>query len=218
MDTQEFDKIEISRRKLSEMPIAYSPISIRGVINYIKELLEKKVDFNDKNCSTSLIIERDDLSIEDVYIKIRFCVNRPRNEVYAFCRKLKYFPLFLTTLISIEEENETHSFWRIRLPKSGQIVSLNMVITERGENEMMRWTTEESDLMTEGNIMFLDAPEADTTELRLLFSCKCTFNLKDRSLVLPKSFFKKLIKKDIEKFKKLIEIYINEGEIPSSWI
>lgn len=173
-----------------------------------------------KNCSTSFTIERDNENIEDVYVKIRFCVNRPRNEVYEFCRKVRHLPLFLTPLISVTEESDIHSFWKMKILGTGKIVGWDMEIVKEIKNQMISWSSaKKSALMTEGNVLFLDAPENNTTELRLFFSCKFLFNdLKDRSSILMKPAFKKLIKRDIKKFKKVMEIYNGEGGEPKVWI
>jgi len=108
----------------------------------------------------------------------------------------------------------------MKIHGTGKIVGWDMEIVKEIKNQMISWSSaKKSALMTEGNVLFLDAPENNTTELRLFFSCKFLFNdLKDRSSILMKPAFKKLIKRDIKKFKKVMEIYNGEGGEPKVWI
>src|SRR3712207_3591396 len=48
---------------------------------------------------------------ESVNIKTTLIVNKPRQEVYAFWRKLENLPLFMKHLASVREIDETRSHW-----------------------------------------------------------------------------------------------------------
>lgn len=92
-------------------------------------------------------------------------INRPRNEVYAFWRKLENLPRFMENVVSITTTDAKRSHWVVEAP-AGRTVEWDSVIVEEIPNQLLRWTSAEgSDITHSGHIEFRDAQAGRGTEV-----------------------------------------------------
>jgi uncharacterized membrane protein len=85
-------------------------------------------------------------------------INRPREEIYAFWRDFRNLSKFMENIEKAGESEPGISTWTIRAPL-GMTVSVKTRIVNDKVGEQIAWrSTEDSQIETEGKVMFRDAP------------------------------------------------------------
>lgn len=102
-----------------------------------------------------------------VRVKGTVTITKPRQEVYAFWRKLENLPRFMRHLESVVETDAKHSDWSAVAP-AGRKVSWHAEITEESIDERIAWRSlEGSEIPNEGAVTFEDAPGGRGTVVRV---------------------------------------------------
>jgi len=92
-------------------------------------------------------------------------INRPRQEVYAFWRKLENLPQFMENIVSISAIDAKKSHWVVTAP-GGKTVEWDSVIVEDIPNQLISWKSAEgSDIIHSGHVEFRDAQGKRGTEV-----------------------------------------------------
>ena len=105
-------------------------------------------------------------------VKVRQAVtiSRPRQEVYAFWRKLENLPRFMRHLESVVETDAKRSDWTAKAP-AGRQVSWSAEIIEEAIDETIAWRSlEGADVPNEGRVTFEDAVGGRGTVVRVQLS------------------------------------------------
>jgi uncharacterized membrane protein len=96
-------------------------------------------------------------------------INTPRAELYAFWRDFANLPRFMSHVKAVEAQGDL-TRWTITGPL-GRDVRLETRIVDDREGAQIAWrSTEESDIDTEGKVMFRDAPAGRGTEVEAIIS------------------------------------------------
>lgn len=152
--------------------------------------------------------------IENINIKTKFLVNRPRAEVYTVWRQLENLPLFMRHLESVEQKGPVYSRWKAKLPGNIGTISWNAEIVEDKDYFIGWQSLKGSDIFNAGKVEFRDAPGG--TEIQAAISYKApagAFGTQIARLLNP--VFKKMVEEDISNFKDFIEndgIVVRDGE------
>ena len=184
---------------LSGMPLA-AYLLFRGISGYcpVKERLS----------GNSLASEK-----HNVNIKTRVTINRPRNEVYSFWRKLENLSLFMNHLQSVTVIDDKRSLWKAKIPGSFGTIDWESEIVDDQVNERIGWRSlPESEIMNAGNVQFREyGPQQ--TEVFAIISYEAPGGIIGESLgKLLKPVFKKIVRSDIERLKEYLEgTYKTEG-------
>lgn len=105
-----------------------------------------------------------------VRVKNAVTITKPRQEVYAFWRKLENLPRFMRHLESVTETDAKRSDWQAVAP-AGRTVSWSAEITEEAIDEAIAWRSlEGADVPNEGRVTFEDAPGGRGTVVRVELS------------------------------------------------
>lgn len=108
---------------------------------------------------------------EAINIKQQFIVNKPREEVFRFWRKLENLPLFMQHLESVEQTDPKRSVWKARFAKDLPPLSWEAVIVKERENEFLGWASVDgAAIHNTGKIEFNDVPGSMATEVKIVFS------------------------------------------------
>ena len=75
---------------------------------------------------------------ESVNIKTQLIVNKPKEEVYAFWRKLENLPLFMKHLKSVKEVDDKHSEWQVQVPGNVTTFKWDAEIVKEEEGKLAR--------------------------------------------------------------------------------
>jgi uncharacterized membrane protein len=74
-----------------------------------------------------------------INIRTGLIVNKPKEEVYAFWRKLENLPLFMKHLATVTEIDEKHSHWEAEIPGGIGKVKWNAEIVKEEEGRLISW-------------------------------------------------------------------------------
>ncbi len=146
-------------------------------------------------------------------VRATHTINKPREEVYAFWRKLENLPSFMKHLESVVEEDDTHSVWTARIPGGIGTVTWKAEINQEEPDSLLSWSSlPGSTIDNAGEIRFVDAPGGLGTEIHARISYRLPAG--DAGSVAGKLFnpmVERLIRADLRRFKSLLET----GEIPT---
>ncbi|HEX8334060.1 MAG TPA: SRPBCC family protein [Segetibacter sp.] len=144
-----------------------------------------------------------------INIRTKLVVNKPRNEVYAFWRKLENLPLFMTHLDSVEKIDEKYSYWRAKFPI--QLEWKAEIVKER-EGSFIGWSsTQDATIRNAGKVEFIDHLGGRGTEIDVLIAYHPPLGAIGSGLSkLFNKKFEKMVKQDIRNFKTYIETGVIE--------
>ncbi|RYD56117.1 MAG: DUF2892 domain-containing protein [Sphingobacteriales bacterium] len=105
------------------------------------------------------------LSEEQNNIKIdtTLTINKPKNEVYAFWRKLENLPLFMKHLESVTQLSEGKSHWVAKIPSDLTKIEWDAQIINEVENTLISWSSlPGATVENAGKVEFYDADNGQT--------------------------------------------------------
>ncbi len=163
-------------------------------------------------CPISRWLGKKDLQRPAINLKAVMTVNKPREEVYGYWRKLTNLPSFMTHLKEVVETDESHSHWVIEMPGVGRI-EWDAEIVKDEPNRLIGWQSVNGTVIKNaGKVEFDDAPRQGT-EVRIVFSYHPPAGgLGTGVAKLFNPLFKGLLENEIFNFKRVIEA----GEIPTT--
>lgn len=99
----------------------------------------------------------------NVNIKTSFTVNKPRQTVYNFWRKLDNLPLFMSHLNSVDVLDQQRSHWVLKLPVGVPNVSWDAEIVMDVPNEFIGWSSLPGSIIDNaGKVRFRDTADGGT--------------------------------------------------------
>lgn len=159
------------------------------------------------HCPIYAALNKDSTDSGAINISESFIVNKPREEVYAFWRKLENLPRFMKHLSSVEEHGSKRSQWRANLP--GEIVKLtwNAEITREEENAYIGWQSVEGSMVENaGKVRFDEAINGSGTELTVDISYFPPVGSLGQGIArLLNGIFENMVREDIVNFKHYME-------------
>lgn len=142
-----------------------------------------------------------------VNIRTGLIVNKPKDEVYAFWRKLENLPLFMKHLASVTEIDAKHSHWEADIPGGIGRIKWNAEIVKEEEGQMIGWQSiPNSTINNAGKVSFKEALGGGGTELEVVISYHPPAG--ELGAGIAKSLnpvLEKMIRQDIMNFKEYIE-------------
>ncbi|RIV22399.1 DUF2892 domain-containing protein [Fibrisoma montanum] len=147
-------------------------------------------------------------------------INKPREEVYQFWRKLENLPQFMRHLEDVKQTDERRSHWVARLDseniaaKALPKVEWDADIVEEEENSRLVWrSVPGATIDNSGEVRFVDAPGNRGTEVHATIKYRPPQGIVGEAVLkLLNPAFKQMVKEDIRRFKRLMET----GEIPTN--
>lgn len=145
-------------------------------------------------------------TVKNINIRTLVTVNKPRQEVYAFWRKLSNLSLFMSHLKSVEVIDEKRSHWEAKIP--GDVIKLewDAEIVKEIDGELISWNSlPHASIQNAGKVEFRDADE-NGTEIKVVITYRAPFGEVGEGITsLFNPMFEKMIKKDVKNFKRYIE-------------
>lgn len=142
-----------------------------------------------------------------INIRTGLIVNKPKNEVYAFWRKLENLPLFMKHLASVTEIDSKHSHWEAEIPGGIGKIKWNAEIVKEEEGSLIGWQSiTNATINNAGKVTFKDALGGQGTELEIVISYHPPAG--ELGAGIAKSLnpvLEKMIRQDIMNFKDYIE-------------
>lgn len=142
----------------------------------------------------------------NVNVRTQVTVNRPREEVYAFWRRLENLPLFMRHIESVDELDDTFSAWKIRIPGGlGDIRWEAEIVREIEDSELSWKSARGAAIRNAGKINFSDAPSGGT-RIDVMITYRAPMGVVGERLSrLLTPVFRDMIEKDIAGFKEFME-------------
>ncbi|MBK0379448.1 SRPBCC family protein [Mucilaginibacter segetis] len=149
-------------------------------------------------------------STEPVNVNIRssFLINKPRQQVYEFWRKLDNLPLFMKHLESVEIIDETRSHWTLKLPLGVPGVSWEAEIVHDEPGYMIGWSSLPDSLIDNaGKVRFQDSPDGEGTLMDVVISYRPPAGGIGGGIAhVLNPVFKNMVDNDIRNFKQYMDI------------
>ena len=150
----------------------------------------------------------------NINIKSSFTINKPREEVYAFWRKLDNLPLFMKHLESVSVVDDTKSHWVLKLPTGVASVSWDAEIVVDAPGELIGWSSLPGAMIDNaGKVRFRDTSDGNGTLVDVLISYQPPaggFGVSFAQVLNP--VFKKMVDDDVQNFKQYMDI-ADEGTV-----
>lgn len=142
-----------------------------------------------------------------INIRTGLLVNKPRNEVYAFWRKLENLPLFMKHLCAVTELDQKNSHWEAEIAGGIGRLKWNAEIVKEEENEFIGWQSIPNSMINNaGKVSFKDAMNGEATELEVIISYHAPAGEIGSAIAQKLNpVLEKMIRKDIMNFKEYIE-------------
>ena len=142
-----------------------------------------------------------------INIRTSLIVNKPKDEVYAFWRKLENLPLFMKHLSSVTEIDSKHSHWEAVVPGNIGKVKWNAEIVKEEPGYLIGWQSIPNSMINNaGKVVFHDALNGQGTELEVVISYHAPAGeLGSGFAKLLNPVFEKMVRTDVLEFKEYIE-------------
>jgi uncharacterized membrane protein len=142
-----------------------------------------------------------------INIRTSLIVNKPKDEVYAFWRKLENLPLFMKHLASVTEIDSKHSHWEAVVPGNIGKIKWNAEIVKEEPGYMIGWQSiPNSTINNAGKVVFHDALGGQGTELEVVIIYHAPAGELGAGIArLINPVFEKVIRQDVMNFKEYIE-------------
>ncbi len=146
--------------------------------------------------------------VDPVEVSQVMTVRKPREEVYAYWRKLENLPKFMQHLKEVKQIDNKRSHWEALIPKAlGAPIRWDAEITSEEVNSRLAWQSiPGSTVDNAGEVRFQDAPNERGTEIRVKISYRPPAG--DLGKGVAKLFNPKLesmVKEDLRRFKQIME-------------
>jgi len=142
-----------------------------------------------------------------INIRTSLVVNKPKDEVYAFWRKLENLPLFMKHIASVTEIDAKHSHWEASIPGNIGKVKWNAEIVKEEPGYMIGWQSIPNSMINNaGKVTFNEALNGQGTELEVVISYHPPAGeLGSGVAKLLNPVFEKIVRQDVMNFKEYIE-------------
>jgi uncharacterized membrane protein len=153
-----------------------------------------------------------DFRTQNINIKAALTINRPREQVYAFWRRLENLPLFMKHLKRVEVIDEKTSEWKAVVPGEWGAITWRSEIVKDDPGSTLSWhSLPGSAIENAGKITFSDAGRFGT-EIHVVISYHAPLGLLgEKTIRLFNPVFEDIVKEDVRNFKR----YMETGEIPT---
>jgi uncharacterized membrane protein len=150
---------------------------------------------------------------DDTLLGHTVCIDRPREELYAFWRDPSNLALFMENIQSVTPKSATRTHWVVAAP-AGRSVEWDAEITEDVPGERIAWTSlEGADVRNSGAVRFRDSPTGRGTFVTVTIAYDPPAGEIGR--LIAKLFQREpkiQARQDLRRFKQLMET----GEIPTA--
>lgn len=149
-----------------------------------------------------------------IELRTTLTVNKPKEEVFRYWRKLENLPNFMEHLKMVKETDNKRSHWEAKVPGNIGTIEWDAEITEEKPGELIAWqSVDNATIYNAGHVSFLEAAGGRGTELliRIIYQPPAG-NVGAATAKLLNPVFEKMVKADIMRFKQVIET----GEVSSA--
>lgn len=142
-----------------------------------------------------------------VDITSRVTIDQPREELYAYWRNLENLPNFMSHLEEVRELDDTRSQWTAKIPGGLGTVEWDAEIVRERTNHLLAWRSlPNSEIENAGEVRFEKTPDGRGTIVEASISYRPPAGeIGAYAAKLFNPAFQKIVKKDLEQFKKVMQ-------------
>lgn len=160
-------------------------------------------------CAGYEVLGKNNVSHENhhISIKINLKINKPKEEVYAFWRKLDNLPLFMQHLESVKVTDQIHSEWKAKLPGGVGNLTWKSEIVKDIPNQHIGWhSLADAPIENKGNVKFIDSGNNES-EAHIAISYIVPGGIVGKGLgQLFSPLFEEIVTEDVNNLKDYLEI------------
>lgn len=147
----------------------------------------------------------------NVNIRSSLKIDKPRNEVYDFWRKLDNLPLFMNHLESVEVIDNERSRWVLKLPTGVGHISWEAEIVKDIPNESIGWSSLPGSILDNaGKVNFMDSDDGKGTLIEIVITYQPPAGGVGASIAhILNPLFKNMVDTDVRNFKQYMDIDSN---------
>ena len=182
------------------LALAGSALAARGATGY---------------CPANAALGRDSAKRRDALdLTTALTVQAPRDEVYAFWRRLENLPSFMEHVREVRTLGGGRSHWAADVPGLDAALEWDAETVADDENERLAWrSVPGADVENAGEVRFADAPAGQGTEVHVTIRYRPPAGAAGRAFgKLLDPVFEQMVKEDVRRFKHVIEA----GEVPTT--
>lgn len=160
-------------------------------------------------CPVYKKLDIDGTKADAINIRTQLIINKPRQEVYAFWRKLEDLPRFMRHISSIKLIDEKRSRWEVNVPQINPVaVKWDAEIVKDEPEQLLSWQSLPGSMIENaGKVEFRDALGNRGTELKIAITYRPPAgNIGSGVSRLMNPLFEKMIKEDLLNVKQFIEM------------
>ena len=152
--------------------------------------------------------------VKNINIRTTVQVHRPRNEVFAFWRRLENLPLFMRHLKEVKQMDDRTSHWEAYIPGGLGTISWDAVIVEEHEGSFIGWNSlPGATIENAGKIAFREIGDG-WTEIYAVITYRAPLGVAGQGIsALLNPVFEKMVRADIKDFKRYIEIGSTQADV-----
>ena len=145
--------------------------------------------------------------LHPIEIRQRISVNKPREEVYTYWRKLENLPSFMKHLQSVTQLDDRRSHWVATTPVGFVKLKWDAEIVQDQKNELISWrSVPNSDVDNSGEVRFTESVDGNGTDIELTLKYIAPAgNAGEAVAKLFNPAFRKMIKTDLRRYKQSLE-------------
>lgn len=142
-----------------------------------------------------------------VDIQSKLTIDRPREELYAYWRKLENLPNFMSHLKEVQQQDAKISTWVAKIPGGLGTIEWDAEIVQEKTNMLLRWRSlPGSEIENAGEVHFEDALDGEGTIVETKISYRPPAgDVGGYAAKLLNPAFEKIVKKDLKEFKSFME-------------
>jgi uncharacterized membrane protein len=152
-------------------------------------------------------------STSGIQIRRTVTIEKPREEVYAFWRRMENFPLFMRHVKSVDQVTPERSHWKIVIA-GGRTLEWDAILVQDLPSELLSWRSlDDADVQNAGSVAFRRAPGNRGTQVTVTI----TYNPPAGQLghlfaQMSRQDPLEWVSQDLLRFKALLET----GEVPTA--
>jgi len=151
----------------------------------------------------------------NVNIRSSFTIEKPRQEVYDFWRKLDNLPKFMRHLDTVEVIDEKRSHWVLKLPANVAKVSWDAEIVNDEPGEAIGWSSlPGSTIDNAGKVRFKDSEDGKGTIVDVVISYTPSAGGVGTTIGhILNPLFKNMVDEDVRNFKQYMDVEGTEHKL-----
>lgn len=142
-----------------------------------------------------------------IELRASLTVNKPKEEVFRYWRKLENLPIFMEHLKTVREIDNNRSHWEARIPGNIGTIEWDAEITDERQDALIAWqSVENATIYNSGHVSFRETLGGMGTVINVTIIYQPPAgNAGAVTAKLLNPLFEKMVRTDILRFKQVIE-------------